>query len=417
MTATARPSQALPEWPLPVQGGKYVKALSRHVAAMREAVPHGNRKLFLDDVFVAYLLAFFNPVLRSLRTIEDFSQTRQARRHLSIRKLCRSTLSDFHHLINPRVLEPIIERLRAEVARRDAGRNSRGLSGDLSQVVGQVLACDGSFFAVAADVAWAVQHATNQGKTRASARLDAQLDVGTGLPELVNVSGQGTSEADHAALHVRSGAVHLYDRGIFSFDMIAAHLAAKAWFVNRIRKAGKRCPRVEVVEDRPLTERDRRAGVISDRLVRLAGSKRRPAPNVVLREVIVESPNEEAGTIRLLTNLLDVEAWVIGELYRQRWQIELFFRWLKVYAHFDHLMSETREALLFNFYVAVIGVLMIYLHSECKPSKYAFILLGMVAQGSASLEEILPILKERERQIALARARVARLRAEKRAPF
>src|SRR5580704_10247156 len=415
MTAPACTAESLPEWPVPVQGGRYVGMLERHVAALREAVPHGNRKLFLDDVFVAHLLAFFNPTLRSLRTIEDFSQTRQARRHLSIRKLSKSTLSDFHQLIDPRVLEPIIDRLRGEVARRDAVRDSRRLRADLSQVVRQVLACDGSFFTLADDVAWAVQHATNQGKTRASARLDVQLDVATGLPELVNVSGQETSEAEHAALHVRPGAVHLYDRGIFSFEMIAAHLAAKAFFVNRIRREGKRCPRVIVVEDRPLTERDRKAGVISDRLVRLAGSKKRSAPDVLLREVIVESPNEDGGAIRLLTNLLEVEAWVIGELYRQRWQVELFFRWLKVYAHFDHLIGETREALLFNFYVAVIGVLLIYLCSECKPSKYAYILLGMVAQGGASLEEILPILQERERRIALERARVARRRAEKRA--
>jgi hypothetical protein len=417
MTSTARfAAESLPEWPVPVQGGKYVRMLDRHLAALREAVPHGNRKLFLDDVFVAYLLAFFNPTLRSLRTIEDFSQTRQARRHLSVRKLCKSTLSDFNRLIDPRVLEPVMDRLRGEVARRNAGRDSRRLSADLSQVVQQVLACDGSFFTLAADVAWAVQHATNQGKTHASARLDVQLDVGTGLPELVNVSGSETSEAEHAALHVRPGAVHLYDRGIFSFEMIEAHLSRNAFFVNRIRKAGKRCPSVTIVEERPLTDRDRKAGVISDRLVRLSGSKRRVAPNVVLREVILESPQEDGGTIRLLTNLLEVEAWVIGELYRQRWQVELFFRWLKVYAHFEHLISETREALLFNFYVAVIGVLLIYLHSECKPSKYAFLLLGMVAQGGATLEEILPILQERERRIALERARVARRRAEKSSP-
>lgn len=415
MTSTARPAESLPEWPVPVQGGKYVAMLGRHVAALREVLPHGNRKLFLDDVFVAYLLAFFNPTLRSLRTIEDFSQTRQARRHLSVRKLCRSTLSDFHCLIDPRVLEPVMDRLRGEVTRRNARRDSRRLTADLSQIVRQVLACDGSFFTLAADVAWAVQHATNKGKRRASARLDVQLDVGTGLPELVNVSGHETSEAEHAALHVRPGAVHLYDRGIFSFEMIVAHVAAKAFFVNRIRKDGKRCPGVTIVEDRPLTDRDRKAGVISDRLLRLIGSKRRAAPDLVLREVVVESPNEDGGTIRLLTNLWEVEAWVIGELYRQRWQVELFFRWLKVYAHFDHLISETREALLFNFYVAVIGVLLIYLHSECKPSKYAFIMLGMVAQGTATLEEILPILQERERRIALERARVARRRAEKRA--
>ena len=59
--------------------------LKKHVAALRgEADAHGNRGLFLDDVFIAYLLAFFNPSVRTLRTLEDFSQTRQAQKHLSI---------------------------------------------------------------------------------------------------------------------------------------------------------------------------------------------------------------------------------------------------------------------------------------------------------------------------------------------
>jgi hypothetical protein len=57
--------------------------------------------LFLDDVVIAHLLAFFDPTLRSLRTIEDFSQTQQAQRHLSVRRLCKSTLSDFHRVADP----------------------------------------------------------------------------------------------------------------------------------------------------------------------------------------------------------------------------------------------------------------------------------------------------------------------------
>jgi hypothetical protein len=83
----------LPVWPERVLGAKHVHSLERLVNQLREQSPHGNRQLFLDDVFVAYLLAFFNPALRTLRTIEDFSQTRQAQKHLTISKLCKSTLS------------------------------------------------------------------------------------------------------------------------------------------------------------------------------------------------------------------------------------------------------------------------------------------------------------------------------------
>src|SRR5450755_92778 len=88
----------LPLWPEPVQRGGLVKTLSKHVENLRASDAHGNQKLFLDDVFIAYLLAFFNPSIRTLRTIEDFSQTQQAQKHLSIPKICRSTLCDFQRI-------------------------------------------------------------------------------------------------------------------------------------------------------------------------------------------------------------------------------------------------------------------------------------------------------------------------------
>src|SRR5215475_6563889 len=91
-------AKKLPVWPEVVVGGKYVRLLEGFLQQLRNEDAHGNQQLFLDDVFVTYLLAFFNPTIRSLRTIEDFSQTVQAQKHLSIQKICRSTLSDFNQL-------------------------------------------------------------------------------------------------------------------------------------------------------------------------------------------------------------------------------------------------------------------------------------------------------------------------------
>jgi hypothetical protein len=398
----------LPDWTEPIRGGKYLRLLEKHVRGLRESDPHGNRELFADDVILAHLLAFFNPTLRSLRTIEDFSQTRQARRHLSIRKLCKSTLSDFHRLADPTILQPIIARLQG-AARQQGGPQPAGLPDTLAHV----LAVDGSFFALAADVAWAVRHGTNTGKKRASARLDVHLDVATWLPEVIDVCGAETSEAASACRHIRPGAIHVYDRGIFSFALLEAQVQAGAFFVHRLREAGERSPQFTATDERPLTPADRAAGVLSDRVGYLAGSTHRRAPAVLLREIIIQAPDEPGGQVRLLTNLLELPAHVVGLLYRYRWQVELFFRWLKVFAHFDHLISASRSGILLSFYVAVLGVLLIYLFSHAKPSKYAFSLLTLVAQGAATLEEIAPILQERERQIAVAKARQARRAGEK----
>lgn len=404
-----RSNEQLPDWPEPVIGGKYLRMLEAHVRALRQADAHGNRQLFLDDVVIAYLLAFFNPTLRSLRTIEDFSKTRQAQRHLSVPRLCKSTLSDFNRLNDATLLEPIIARLQQAALAQGGGK----LPIDLPGTLGKVLAVDGSFFAVAADVAWAIRRATGAGKARASVRLDLHLNVATWMPEVVTVSGRGTSEAESAAQSVQPGAVHLYDRGIFSFELLEAQLAAQAFFVHRLREPGERTPRFVADTAQPLSAEDQAAGVLSDALGHLAGSTHRSAPDCPLREVILRSPDEPGGTIRLLTNLCEVDARVIGLLYRYRWQVELFFRWLKCFANFAHLTSESRQGVQLNFYVAVIGVLLLYLHSGAKPSKYAFSLLSLVAAGGASLEEIAPILAERERRIALDRASLARRRQKR----
>ena len=70
--------------------------------------------------------------------------------------------------------------------------------------------------------------------------------------------------------------------------------------------------------------------------------------------------------------------------------------------------------MLLHFYVAMIGVILMYLHTGFRPSKYAFNLLSMLAQGGVdTLESILPILRERERQCERDRQSAARRRAKK----
>lgn len=130
------PNTELPIWPEPVQGSKLVANLQKYVAGLRTEPRHGNQSLFLDDVFLAYLLAFFNPTLRTLRVIEDFSQTKQAQKHLSITRICRSTLSDFNQLVDPSRLQLILAALRAELAQRTA--DGRQHASDLNAVLQQV---------------------------------------------------------------------------------------------------------------------------------------------------------------------------------------------------------------------------------------------------------------------------------------
>ena len=400
-----------PLWPETISGGKYVRSLETLLRALRPEDAHGNRILHLDDVLVCYLLAFFNPSIRSLRTVEDFSKTQQAQRFISVDRIPKSTLSDFQRIANPTLLDPIVDMLRDHAQRQGAKPHSA-----LPKVLGQVLAVDGSFFAVAADVAWAFKRRGGKsgqgGRPRKAVRLDVHLDIASWLPEVISIA-DGESETTHALAALVPGAVHVYDRGIFSFKLIAAHFTAAAHFVHRIREEGPRTPRFEADQELPLSDEDRAAGVLSDRLGHLVGSTHREAPQQRLREIVIASPGQSGDQVRFLTDLFDIPAYVCGLILRNRWQVELFFRWLKSCGRFRGIWCQERSGVLLQFYVALIAMLLMYLRTGLRPSKYALNLLGMVVAGTATWEEVQPIIAHRAREREMERARLARKRAEK----
>jgi hypothetical protein len=308
--------------------------------------------------------------------------------------------------MDARLLEPIIAHLRARV--RDLPR----ADGRLDRLLRDVQIVDGSFFAAAADVAWALR--TARGSSH-QARLDLRLDAATMLPVTLQVSGRGQGEASRAAERIQPGAVYVADRGFQSLAYVGAVLDGGADLVLRVKDDLN----FESREELPLDADDVAAGVLSDRLGRLTGSPHARAKRAVpgqqeLREVVVFDPDHPADKpLRLLTSLIDVPARVIAQLYRWRWQIELFFRWLKVHAHFAHLISRSRNGMTLGFHVAVIAVLLMYLRTGRPMSRYAFNLLAYVADGRTTIENILPILERRERECERERDRQRARRAAK----
>ena len=362
--------------------------------------------LHYDTVVVAYLLAFFNPVLRSLRCIEDASRLPGVNRFLDVGAVCRSTLSDANALFDPDLLLPLIADLRRRLP------NLRQQDAELAQLLERLVAVDGSFFRLAADVAWAV-HSSNQyrpGPGMGTCRLNCQFCLGRGTPVGVSVNGSdGVGEGTAAAKFVEPGRIYLFDSGVVSFGYLSAILAAGSNFLCNLAAGVK----LAAERERPLTDADRAAGVVGDRVGRLVGSDTRDPPDAAVREVVVAYTARDgtSKTLRLLTDLLDLPARVVAELYRYRWQIELFFRWLKVHAHFRHLTSHSRKGVTLSFYVAVIAAMLMCLRTQKPLSKYGYNLLSMVAAGLGDLDDCLPILERRERERRLERERLARKKA------
>lgn len=392
-------------------GGKYVHALQSHLARLRAAHPHPNRTLFYDDVAIAYLLAFFTPTIRSLRTMEDFSQTKEMQANLSTDRLPRSTLSDANKVFDPTLLEPIIEELRARLPQL---RQTDPLLAELTE---RVRVADASLFTVVAGVDWALKRRRRDGKPLDAIRLNLQWAAGAGVPEGVSISGKGCSEPRALMDSLEPGLIYVIDRGYVDFELLDRIVHACSDFVLRLKSNNYFIPSEDFHRNPkclPLSDADRAAGVISDQIGHLGGlPPRLPPPAGRLREVKILNPDKPDQPLRLLTNITDVPAHVIGHLYRWRWKIELFFRWLKVHAHFRHLTSHSKNGVTSGFYIAVIGVLLIYMHTQRPMSKYAYAMLSVVAAGGATLENITPILERRERESELARQRLARKKAEK----
>jgi Transposase DDE domain len=383
-----------------------VKLIADYLVRLRGAHAHPNRVLFYDDVVIAYLLAFFNPALRSLRCIEQASQLPGVNQHLNVAAICKSTLSDANALFDPDLVQGLIAQLR------DRLPNLQQQDRELEHLLDQVIVHDGSFFHLAGDIAWAIA-STNQHDTYgAHVRLNCQFCLRSGVPCGVSINGSdGIGEASAASVFVQRGHIYLFDGGVVSFNLLKTIVAGGSQFLCNLAPGVK----FQAEQVRELTGADRAAGVISDRVGRLVGSDRRDAPDVLVREVVIHyvDRNGSTKTLRLLTTLLNLSAHQIGQLYRYRWQIELFFRWLKIHANFAHLTSHSRNGVTLSFYIAVIAAMLMCLHTQRPLSKYGYNLLSMVAAGWGTVSDMLPILQEQERRSQLERERLARKRAEK----
>jgi hypothetical protein len=175
--------------------------------------------------------------------------------------------------------------------------------------------------------------------------------------------------------------------------------AADSSYVCRVRDNSV----YEVIEEKLLTDADRKAGVISDQIVKFTGTKADNAPDHTVRLVTVSASEHTSrgnratgsstgpscdGKLRLATDLLDIPAELIAEAYRLRWLIELFFRMFKQLLGCRHLLSTKQNGVEIQTYLAIIACLLILIYTGRAPTKRTFEMICLYMSGWASLEEL-----------------------------
>lgn len=404
-----------------LSGRKEIRWLKDVMVTLAGQSAHGNRLLKVQHVLVAHLLGFFNPMIRSLRTFELASQSEHVQDLVDIPRICRSTHSDFLAMADPNLLAPLIRALRAKVpdlCRRD---------GELHELLDKAVIFDGSYFEVPITVAWAMRGTFGIGKKEkdkrhpadagdrgprkrfARIRLNVHYCSRSGVPEGVSVDGGEGSEGEAMGKHLDKGVTYVADRGPFSYRGVDKIVANGSHYVLRLKKD---IPFI-ALEERPLSREGVEHGVTSDRIGHFKGSRKFPRPSHLSREIIISDPQRPDRPIRLVTDLLDTPAHILGMLYRERWQIELFFRWLKVFNNFDHLVTHSREGMTFAFYVMIIALLLHAILHGRPAGKYDILVYQLSLSRGRSDPGLLAGLARLEREKELARARYARKKAIK----
>jgi len=197
-------------------------------------------------------------------------------------------------------------------------------------------------------------------QTKGAIKLHLLLDHEGYLPDFAVITDGKT--ADVTAAHnftLPAGSIVVVDRGYYDFDLFAQWNNSGVFFVTRLKSNAN----YEVIKDCPLPQH---SNVLTDQLIRFTGyQSRQKFPGLLRRVVVWDEDNQRE--IELLTNHLRFGATTIGRIYRDRWEIELFFKVLKQHLKIKTFVGTSPNALKTQIWTALIAVLLLkYLQFSSK---------------------------------------------------
>ena len=356
----------------------------------------GNRKLHYDQYCLLVLLFLFNPVLRSLRALQQASELEKVRRKLGVGRTSLGSFSEATDVFDPERLTGIIGQLLSQLPQaRQVGR------GHLSQVL---TAVDGTIVQTLGSLAQAAYMRDKQGKTHSAWRFHTHFEIDRSVPVRMDVTTARNvgknEERNQLRRQLEPDRCYVLDRWYGDFLLWNQIVAAGSSYVCRIRDNSNL---QRVVEERPVTVAARKAGVLRDLVVHLGRKEKdRERPDHPVRVILIQTtPHKRTGRpkggtagpasdgiLRIATNLLDVPAEVIADIYKHRWLIELFFRFFKHILGCRHLLSTDPVGIQIQAYCAIIACLLIHLWTGGKPTLRTYEMICLYLQGWASLKEV-----------------------------
>ena len=405
MARRRKPKQKLKEGQ--VQGLKYFDQLKpllqrlHSVGTGRDRA--GNRHLHMDEYCMLLLVFLFNPIVDSLRGLQQASELKQVQRKLKCPRASLGSLSESVAVFDPEPLRRIVEELGGQL------QPLRDVGGD--QVKHLLTAVDGSVVKTLSRITEAAYQKNRFGEQKSGWRLHPHFDIDRHVPVRVDVTcGLNSGKSDEKnVLRAALQPDHCYvmDRWYAAFKLFNDIHAIGSSYVCRLRDNSDLS---RVIEERPVSQAAQEAGVLADLIVQLGstGKNRTDHPVRVIQVKCTPRPPRgrrhggkwappSDGILRIATNLMDVPAEVIADIFRHRWLIEVFFRFFKHILGCRHLLSHDPVGIEIQTYCAIIACMLISLWTGRKPTKRTYEMICFYFVGWASEDELISHLQKLKR--------------------
>lgn len=286
----------------------------------------------------------------SLRELEaGFNQHRSHHYHLHSRPVHRTTLGDANKKRNPEIFAEVLRELV-----QSAGRRIKHQREDILYLLDST-----SIPLRARGSEWTSQSATRT----PGLKVHVLYSSGQQLPVCHSITAANVNDVDEGrSLVIEEGATYVFDKGYCDYGWWSRIDATGARFVTR----AKRNAALRLVCTNRLVS-SHAPSILRDEVVRFAHRSNRAGHRnpyeADLRRIEVARPGQDS--LLLLTNDLHSPAMEIAQLYKERWGIELFFKWIKQHLKIKRFLGQTENAVRIQLLTALISyVLVAILHAQ-----------------------------------------------------
>ena len=326
------------------------------------------------NVFIAHLFAQIRGK-DSLRDIEtSLNQQQRKWSHLGIQTVSRSTLSDANKRINPEIFERLFYTFLNKCTHLSAKKKFKFKN--------PLYALD----ATVIDLCLSMYDWAKFRKTKGAIKLHCLMDIKGSIPTfmvLTDGKKHDATIAQDVPFPLLPDSIITFDRAYMDFGVFGAYQKNGVFFVTRAKSSLN----YTVTGQHPLPKRK---GLLFDQEIQLSNQAQRYDYPGKLR-LIGYTCTQTGKVYRFLTNNFTLSAATIAQIYKARWEIELFFKWIKQNLKIKSFLGTSKQAVLSQIWVAMIYFLLLSFIKH--QTKYRYSLLNLARIIRETLFDRRPLIE------------------------